>query len=197
MIWNKNSNQSKEKEIRTEFELKLLNKAKAMIPGLPPSPWEKRIFIPGSGIVAGGWDKDDNFILISDSAYSINDSSSGETIEIIYDYNIVNKSLLNNYLKFNIPSSNEIINIFGLNAGDGVHVNNDGWNIEVIYPWWPCASVVINNAFEINAASREYLDETKMINIEELDGWIKCGFSCSERKFAILGSGGGVIFSMI
>lgn len=197
MIWNKNSNQSKEKEIRTEFELKLLNKAKAMLPGLPPSPWEKRIFIPGSGIVAGGWDKDDNFILISDSAYSINDSSSGETIEIIYDYNIVNKSLLDNYLKFNIPSSNEIINIFGLNAGDGVRINNGGWNIEVIYPWWPRASVIINNAFEINAASREYLDESKMINIEELDGWIKCGFSCSERKFAILGSGGVVIFSMI
>ena len=197
MIWNNNNNQPKKKEIRTEFELKLLDKAKIMTPGLPPSPWSKRIFIPGAGIIAGGWDMNDNFILISGSAYSINDSSSSKTIEIIYDYDVVNKSISDDYLKFNNPSTNETINIFGLNSGDGVHVNDDGWNIEVIYPWWPRASVIINNIFEHDAASREYLDKTHMIDIEELDGWIKCGFSCLGDKFVILGSGGAVIFSMV
>jgi len=197
MDWYKKRNHNKEKEILTEFELMLLNKAKSMIPGLPPAPWGERIFINGAGIIAGGWDKNDNFVLISDSAYSINNSSTGETEEIIYDYEIVGKNLSDDYLKFTIPSTNEIIDIYGLNAGDGLYVNDDGWNIEVIYPWWPRASVIINNVFESGAASREYLDKTYMINIQELDGWIKCGFSCLGDKFAILGSGGAIIFSMI
>lgn len=71
------------------------------------------------------------------------------------------------------------------------------WNIEVIYPWWPHASILISNVFELNAAPREYLDKTHMIHIAELDGWIKCGFSCLGNKFAILDSGGAIIFSMV
>ncbi len=196
MFGIKNNNQFKVNEIRTDFELKLLNKAKTMVPGLPPLPWSKRVYIRGAGIIAGGWDKDDNFFLISDYAYSINNPLNGEVSDVIYDYQIVSKNLSNDYLRFKKPSSNEVINIFGLNSGDGIHINNDGWNIEVIYPWWPRASVIINNVFENNASSREYLDKTYMIDIKELDGWIKCGFSNSGNKFAILGSGGAVIFSM-
>ncbi|WP_461614950.1 hypothetical protein, partial [Clostridium sp. Marseille-QA1073] len=170
-------------EIRTNFELKLLEKAKLMEVKSLPTPWTNKVILSGTGIIAGGWDSQDNFFLISDFAYSINNPSTGEMINIIYDIEIINNNLTDDYLRFINPVTREVIDIFGLNAGDGVHISYDGWCLEVIYPWWPRASVVINNVFQPGVSSREYLDDTYMIDTEQLDGWIKCGFSKSGNHF--------------
>jgi hypothetical protein len=96
------------------------------------------------------------------------------------------------YLSFRIPLSGQDISIFGFESGDGIHVTNDGWMLEVIHPWWPRASVILDQAFVPNY---EYLKQATMIDLIRLDGKIKCGFSPSGKHFVILGSGGALLYS--
>ncbi|MFE3574446.1 hypothetical protein [Lysinibacillus sp. NPDC059133] len=158
----------------------------------PPSPWGHETVIPASGVIACGWDQDENVVLISGSGYSMTEPITGSRIHRDYDANTTYDSRSEDNLFFTIPFTKEKIMIFGLDAGDGIHVSNDGWHLEVIYPWWPRATVIIDNVFKAN---HQYLTDATAIDLGRLDGSIKCGFSPSGNHLMIMGSGGALIYS--
>ncbi|KOS64461.1 MULTISPECIES: hypothetical protein [Lysinibacillus] len=180
------------KEIRTSFELDLLNKAQSMELTKPPGPWEHETIIPASGVFACGWDQDEKVVLISGSGYSITEPITGTRIHRDDDVNTTYDSISEDNLFFTIPFTKEKIMIFGFEAGDGIHGTNDGWHVEVIYPWWPRATVVIDNVFKAN---HQYLKDATAIDLDRLDGSIKCGFSPPGNHLMIMGSGGALICS--
>ncbi|WP_054957316.1 hypothetical protein [Paenibacillus dakarensis] len=182
------------KEKRTKFEIELLHKAQGMSESNPPSPWLKEVIVPASGCLACGWDQNENLVLISSSGYSITEVSSGTRIHRDRDSKLTDKSIRNNNLSFHSPYNGEVIDIFGFEAGDGIHTTNDGWFIQVIYPWWPRASVIIENLYKLNY---QYLNDATMIELKRLDGDLKCGFAPSGKSLVILGSGGALIYSRL
>lgn len=179
----------------TSYQQDILKQARAMKPGEPPHPWGNRLIVPAAGVLAGGWDKNDNIILISSDGYSLTNPASGERLIRNRDSEITFKSISSGYLDFKIPDNGEEIRIFGLNAGDGTHITQDGWILEVIYPWWPLDVVIIKTPFVVGSGLHAYLDRAHMIKLLRLDGWLKCGFSPSDKYFVVLGSGGAEIFS--
>jgi len=68
----------------------------------------------------------------------------------------------------------------------------DGWQVEVIYPWWPRATVVLDYLYITNYT---YLKNATAIDLQRLDGMIKCGFSPSGKHLIMMGSGGALIYS--
>ncbi|KOP67460.1 hypothetical protein AMS62_21095 [Bacillus sp. FJAT-18019] len=180
------------KEIRTKFEIDLLHQAQAKEPAKPPHPWIHEVIIPAGGCIACGWDAEENLVLISSSGYSITQPLTGNRIYRDQDPNISDTHMSADSLSFRIPHSGQDIPIFGFESGDGIHMTNDGWMLEVIYPWWPRASVALDQLF---VPGYEYLQQAVMIDLNRLDGRIKCGFSPSGRHFVILGSGGALIYS--
>ncbi|MFB4329343.1 MULTISPECIES: hypothetical protein [Paenibacillus] len=184
-------NQSK-KEIRTTFEIDLLRFAQAKEPTKPPRPWTAEVIIPASGCIACGWDADENLVLISSSGYSLTQAITGTVIHRDRDSDLTEDHMSGDHLSFRIPLSGQDISIFGFESGDGIHATNDGWMLEVIHPWWPRASVILDQVFVPNY---EYLKQATMIDLNRLDGKIKCGFSPSGKHFVILGSGGALLYS--
>lgn len=184
------------KGILTDYEFQLLLKARGIKPSVPPHPWGNMIVISAAGVVAGGWTKEENYVVISSNGYSINNATSGERIERNYNSELTYKNISKDYLHFTIPSNDETIDIHGIDAGDGIHITEEGWVVELIYPWWPRVSIMMKNVHVKNIAAKEYLDDVYILDIPRLDGWMKAGFSPSGKHLAILGSGGVVMFSV-
>lgn len=183
----------KQKESRSSFELKLLEKAKGL-PSLDESSgWRKSVIIPAAGVIAGGWTKNEEILLISSNGFSLT-TIDGIRIEREEDAELTERMISEDRLSFAHPSTNEEIKLFGLDAGDGVYGNKEGWRIEVIYPWWPRATVTLKNIFDPNHRLDEYLDNTFMLDLERIDGWTKCGFSKSGKVFMVIGSAGAEVF---
>ncbi|MFJ8103088.1 hypothetical protein [Lysinibacillus sp. NPDC096212] len=89
-----------EKEIRTLFELDLLKKAQSMELTKPSSPWGHETVIPASGVIACGWDQDENVVLISGSGYSMTEPITGSRIHRAYDANTAYDSISEDNLFF-------------------------------------------------------------------------------------------------
>ena len=179
----------------TEHEYELLQKARQLIPSNPPNPWGNRRIISAAGAIAGGWTKNEHYVLISSSGYSLNNPLTGERIERNRDSGQTLESLSEDSLHFTLPSSNETVSIYGLDAGDGIRVSPDGWLIERIAPWWPREAFMIKNVYVPHAAKKGYLDDAAVLDIPRLDGWMRAGFSPSGKYLAVLGSGGAVLFT--
>ncbi|MCM3496339.1 hypothetical protein M4D52_23070 [Paenibacillus lactis] len=183
---------SPQKEIRTPYELQLLQRAQAMEPAKPPHPWAAEIVVPASGCTACGWDQEENLVLISSSGYSVTQPGTGQLLHRNRDENATEEGMGPDGLTFRIPHDEQLITIFGFESGDGIRLTNDGWMLEVIYPWWPRSSVVLDNVFR---QGYEYLKDTVMLDLNRLDGNVRCGFSPSGKHFVILGSGGALLYS--
>lgn len=181
-------------EVRTPFEIDLLHQAQGMSASNPPSPWGNEIVIPASGCIACGWDQSENLVLISSSGYSITEVATGALIHRDRDSELTDDRISNDQLSFEIPVHNEVIDIFGFEAGDGIKITNDGWSVQVIYPWWPRASVILEHLFRANY---QYLKDATLLDIKRLDGDLKCGFSPTGKCLVILGSGGAVVYSRV
>ncbi|MEB7454556.1 hypothetical protein ACP3VS_20835 [Lysinibacillus sp. VIII_CA] len=179
-------------EIRTPFELDLLAKAQSLKTTKPPSPWEHETVIAANGVLACGWDQDENIILISGSGFSVTEPITGLRLHRERDKELTEDCVSEDRLIFHSPISKKPTAIFGLEAGDGIHVTPDGWQVEVIYPWWPRATVVLDYLF---TPRYSYLNNATAIDIQRLDGAIKCGFSPSGKHVMIMGSGGAFIYS--
>lgn len=67
-------------EIRTPFELDLLAKAQALKGTKPPSPWIHETIVLANGVLACGWDPDENIVLISGSGYSVTEPITGRRL---------------------------------------------------------------------------------------------------------------------
>ncbi|KPN94302.1 hypothetical protein [Lysinibacillus sp. ZYM-1] len=179
-------------EIRTLFELDLLAKAQSMACTKPPRPWEYETVIPTNGVLACGWDQDENIVLISGSGYSVTEPITGRRLQRNRDAYVTEECVSVDRLTFHPPLAKQPIPIFGLEAGDGIHVTSDGWQVEVIYPWWPRATVVLDYLFTTHYS---YLKNATAIDLHRLDGTVKCGFSPSGKHLIIMGSGGALIYS--
>lgn len=179
-------------DIRTPFELDLLAKAQSLKATKPPSPWEHETIIPANGVLACGWDQDENIILISGSGYSITEPITGLCLHRERDAEWTEDCISEDRLTFHSPLLKKSTSIFGLEAGDGIHVTLDGWQVDVIYPWWPRATVVLDYLF---TPRYSYLSNATAIDIQRLDGAIKCGFSPSGKHLMMMGSGGALIYS--
>ncbi|MVO99924.1 hypothetical protein [Paenibacillus lutrae] len=179
-------------EIRTPFELDLLGKAQNMQQTVPPEPWIYEVIVPASGVTACGWDEDENLVLISGSGYSITQAITGKRIHRDRDSSLTDAGMSKDYLTFTVPLTGLVMGVFGFEAGDGIFGTDDGWRLDVIYPWWPRASVVLDNVFR---QGYRYLEDAVMIDLKRLDGPVKCGFSPSGRHFVVLGSGGALVYS--
>ncbi len=149
----------------TDHEKDLLERARAMAADEPPHPWGKRIIISAAGVAAGGWDGAENVVLISHEGDSTSDPRSGIRLMRNRDAELTFSSISADRLSFNIPDSDTQMKIFGLWGGDGTHVTDDGWNLEVIYPWWPKASAIIRTPFIIGSGRHDYLARAHMINL--------------------------------
>jgi hypothetical protein len=178
-----------------QSELDLLNQARALKPNDPPKPWGNRVIVSAAGVLAAGWDKAENILLISMDGYSLSAASSGERIARNRDREKAYASISPDYLQFNVMETQETINIFGVREGDGIHRTKDGWMLQTIYPWWPHVSVIITPPFVSGSGNHGLLDNAYMIELKRLTGWLKCGFSPSGKHFAVVGSGGAEIFS--
>ncbi|WHX49628.1 hypothetical protein QNH46_02785 [Paenibacillus woosongensis] len=180
------------KEIRTRFELNLLHRVQAMELTKPPEPWVNEVIIAASGVDACGWDHDENIVLISSSGYSITQPITGLQMHRDRDSQLTDDRISGDYLTFKIPCNDQEISIFGFHAGDGIHITEDGWSLEIIYPWWPRASVLLENVY---VHPYEYLKNASIIDLKRLDGRIKAGFSPSGQHLLIMGSGGALVYS--
>lgn len=176
----------------TEYERLLLSRARSLSPSRPPWPWEREWTVPASGVLACGWDAEEHLVLLSGSGYSITDVRTGERLHRDRNADEVYDRLAQSMLRFTVPYHGQTIDIFGFEAGDGIHLTGDGWSLKTIYPWWPRASVILEQVF---APGYRYLEQAAMIDPGRLDGDIRCGFSPSGRHFVILGSGGAVGYS--
>lgn len=181
-----------EDEIRTSFELDLVRAAKALRLGPMPEPWREAIIVPAAGAYACGWDEQEQFLMIGTSGYSLTVPDTGEQVARERDSRLTEKSLSSNDLVFSPPQGGSDIRLFGFEAGGGIRVTEDGWRLEVIYPWWPRASVILEQVF---APGYAYLRQAVLLDTRRLDGPLICGFSPSGRSIAILGSGGATLYS--
>lgn len=179
-------------EIRTSFELELVRAARSLQLGSMPEPWGAAIIVPAAGAYACGWDEHEHFLMIGSSGYSLTIPDTGERLLRERDARLTEKSLSPDALVFTPPHGGADIRLFGLEAGGGIRVTADGWSLEAIYPWWPRASVILEQVFMPDYA---YLRQATLLDTSRLDGPLICGFSPSGRSIAILGSGGATLYS--
>ncbi|NGZ74561.1 hypothetical protein [Saccharibacillus alkalitolerans] len=179
-------------EIRTAFELELLRKAQNLRPGPPPPPWNPAVTVPAAGAYACGWDEQERLLLLGGSGFSLILPETGEVLMRERDVRRMEAGLSRDGLTFTPPQGGSPCGLFGFEAGGGIRLTSDGWSLEVIYPWWPRASVVLDQVF---APGHTYLEQACLLENDRLDGPLLCGFSPSGRHLAILGSGGAVLHS--
>lgn len=179
----------------TSFEQSILEQAREMKSGDPPEPWSNGICIPAAGVLACGWDGNENTILISHDGYSINETKTGKRLHRDRDHVETFEAMSSNHLRFTIPATSEQIDIFGLIAGDGIQVSEDKWELERIYPWWPRGVIIIREPYVVGSGKLKYLDRAHLLDTGRLDGWLRQGFSPSGKHFVFIGSGGAYVFS--
>ncbi len=177
----------------TDYEEALLARARALVPAPPPLPWKRAVPFFTGGIVAAGWDNADHVVLISHEGYSVTDPLTGDRLVRDRDAERTFAAMSPDNLSFTIPESNERIAIFGLWGGDGNHMTSDGWQLDVIYPWWPRVDVLIRGPR--SGPARDYLDSVTLIDGLSHTTWRGCGFSPSEQHFMLLESDGPKVYT--
>lgn len=171
----------------TPWQERYLSRAKALVPGKPPNPWKNTKSVSAAGIFAGGWTEKENFVMLSADGYSEHNPVSGEEELVIFDLDRdIDDTVDKHNRYFTLPSTSEVVNIFGVVSGDGIYVS-DEWTLEIIYPWWPNATVILRNG----------TDDMYALDLGVCDpwNWLKCGFAPSGESFVIIGHSGAELFS--
>jgi hypothetical protein len=183
-------------EDRTEHERTILREALSLKESDPPPPWRREAFIAGGGVIAAGWDIDENVLLVSHSGYSIT-TPSGSRVARDPDAERAYKALSPDSLTFEVPGQSRRVVVFGLHGGDGSHVAAVGWAVEVIQPLWPRAWVILRSPIAPGAGNRSYFAGATRLTLEGLDlhDWIRTGFSPSGTRLLVVSSGGCVVFA--
>ena len=178
----------------TEHERTILREALALEESEPPPPWALGAFIPGGGVIAAGWDLDENVLLVSHSGYSIT-TPSGERVTRNRDESLAYKALSPDYLTFEVPEQLRRLGVFGLNGGDGSHRTADGWSLEAIQPRWPRARVLLRAPRGPGAGSLSYFAGATRLKLAGLDqhDWLRSGFSPSGARLMVVSPGGCLV----
>ncbi len=178
-------------------QIALLEKARSLHPDKPPPPWDTRIVVAGGGIIAAGWDSQENVLLISfGGGISLTEARTGKRLmrDRNTDHALSWLSIADQ--TFTLPGSKTPIPVFGLYGGDGIYTSPDWWTIEFIYPWWPQEAVVLCEPGAKGTGSEHYFDQRHLLDLsgiapENLHG----GFSRSGQHLMIFSSSGAVVFS--
>jgi hypothetical protein len=186
---------NKQEHLRlSDYQKQLLKVIRKLSPQQPLPPWKSLIVIPGAGIISAGWTAENNVLLVSHSKYTITNPHTGERrddtpLQSVYT------NISKNNLQFQIPETNEFVDIFGTLAGDGNHVSSDGWQLEVIYPAWPNSIVLIRRQEESPPSTLQAYQQAAIIKLHRLEYLnLKAGFSPDERLFMIVNSAGAEVF---
>jgi hypothetical protein len=176
-----------------------LKRARTLVPGAPPAPWNTQAVISAAWVLAAGWDDEENIVLISNDGYSVSAARTGERLIRNRDASVTYAALSADHLSFTVPDTGRTISVFGLASGDGVHTTGDGWHLEVIYPWWPRATVLLIRPYVYVAGSGpdDYYGRAQAIEFLRLEesNWVRTGFSPSGRSAMIVGSAGVEVMS--
>ena len=162
----------------------------------PPNPWTNRKIISASGIIAGGWTKDNKVFLLSADGYSVSDPISGD-IEIRNhdESNTAMTKFSKDNLEFTIDELKQTIKVFGLRGGNGNHLTSDQWSLESFHPELGQQIVGIKN-FKVRSIETEYWRTFDLISLSRLEHFtLTYGFSPNEKHFGIFGSGGAEVFT--
>jgi hypothetical protein len=179
-----------------ESERNWLAQARALNEKEPPLPWRRIAVIQAAGVFAGGWTQEENFVLISHDGYSVTSSRTGERLLLHLDQEITYDALIDHDQGFVMPESGEQIKIFGLSGGDGIHVSEDGWHLEIIYPWWPQSLAILTQPRKIPSWPHTHWENVHALKLQWVNNsWLKCGFSTSDEHFVIFGTDGAEIFT--
>ena len=179
----------------TPYETEILAQARSLVAGDPPKPWRRSVIVDAAGVQVGGWTKDDQVLVISVDGYSVTAADTGRRLVRDRDQATTFAALSPDRMLFRVPTTGEAVSVFGVYGGNGIHQTQDGWGVEVIYPWWPRAAVIMRTPFVRGSGLHNYLDRAHVIELHRLDGWLRCGFSPSGRPLLILGSAGAELFS--
>lgn len=181
---------------RDAADRRVLAHSRALIPGDPPSPWRWSAVIPASGGYAAGWDAEENVVLISADGYSVTTAHAGERLLRDRDSSRTYLALSDRSLHFTLPHTGATIDVFGLISGDGIHYSPDGWELDVLYPWYPRATTVLA-APEPPGAQVAYFDHAHALRLTRLADWewLRSGFSPSGLHFLLVGAGGAEVFT--
>jgi len=178
--------------VTEEYEA-LLVEVRALRPGPPPAPWTLRPFLHAGGVVAAGWTRGSQLLLVSASGYSLSDPATGARLIRERDEEVAWAALSPETLSFTEPRTGERVGVFGVWGGDGVHVSADGWAVEPIYPWWPEVDVLLRPPHR--GGARGYLEGAA--RLEHTRGgttWRGCGFSPSGAHLVLVWSDGAQLY---
>ncbi len=156
----------------------------------PFEDWVRHTCFPFEGLIGCGWTSNNQILLISHDKYVIYDSKRFDKL-IEIDGHPYDKFSSDN-LDFIVKESEEQVKIFGLFGGNGNCVSEDGWKLEVIYPNWPNAVVLIRKPDTRGLERWEGLRLVELELLEYVD--LKCGFSRNQEMFMISGHLGVEVF---
>jgi hypothetical protein len=160
-------------------------------PTAPPEPWRQHAFIAAGGVVAAGWTDDEKILLVSHDGYSLN-ATDGQRVERVRD----SAGFFPSSLSFAVPSQAKPVRVFGIHGGDGLWVTSDGWSLEVVYPLWPRAWLLMR-APPTQPGTPGYLGGATRLDLQGLDehDWLKVGFSASGQHLLAASASGCLILS--
>ena len=174
------------------FQQALLAEARALTPGPPPPPWTAAPHVVAGGILAGGWTSDGHIVLISSAGYSVIDPTTGARVIRNRDPETTFAAFAPDPLTFVEPETGEHVRVFGVWGGDGVHVTSDGWELEVIYPWWPEVDVLLRPPR--GPGMHGFLEGAYLLDGLVGVTWRGCGFAPSGDCFMLLASDGPIVY---
>ena len=102
---------------RTPFELELLANAQSLICTKPPIPWAYETSITANGVLACGWDHEENIVLISGSGYSVTEPITGRRLHRERDVDETYDRMSDDRLTFQLPQGKYLFSALKLGMG--------------------------------------------------------------------------------
>lgn len=180
-----------------EHRRRLRGQALALPPGDPPDPWSPGHYLHAGGVIAAGWDANENILLVSHDGYSLTDARTERRLLRNRDSDAGYNGLSQEGLSFTLPETGEVIPVFGIYGGDGIHVTADGWSLERIAPDWPDEMVLLREPKKEGSGARsgDYFNAAHRLTVP-LGGTMRgCGFSPSGSQFMVVASDGAVAYA--
>jgi hypothetical protein len=180
----------------TPHERQLRAEALALVPGDPPTSWSAGVHLHAGGVIASGWDIAERVLLVSHDGYSLSDPRTSERLLRDRDPAAGYACLSETRLTFTLPTTGEIVPVFGIFGGGGICVRG-AWQLAIIAPTWPREMVVLwdPSASGMGAGRRSYFHGAHHLRVPLGGTLLGCGFAPSGRHFMVAASDGAVVFS--
>lgn len=177
-------------EQRTAHENEVLHEAMSLVQSAPPSPWRQVAFIAAGGVIAAGWTEDESILLVSHDGYSLTAADGRRLLR-----NREPSSLTPDNLAFALLGHSTPVRVFGAFGGEGSWLTTDGWRIEIVYPLWPRAWLIMRAPSGSGAkAVFAAVTRLELHGLDEHD-WLRAGFSPSGNHALVVSASGCLVIS--